>query len=80
MNLQSLWKVYESSQLECGLWDRVVFDEYGIPKVQYSDGLKYVPTTAFHWGLVQYSKWLETGDEIHFDNAIEVATCCRKSI
>ena len=57
-----------------GLWDRVVFDEYGIPKVQYSDGLKYVPTTAFHWGLVQYSKWLETGDEIHFDNAIEVAT------
>ena len=23
-----------------GLWDRVIFDEYGIPKVQYSDGLK----------------------------------------
>ena len=43
-----------------GLWDRVIFDEHGIPMVQYSDGLKYVPITAFHWGLVQYSKWIET--------------------
>lgn len=56
-----------------GLWDRVVFDEYGIPKVQYSDGLKYVPTTAFHWGLVQYSKWIETQDIVYFENATKVA-------
>ena len=56
-----------------GLWDRVVFDEYGIPKVQYSDGLKYVPTTAFHWGLVQYSKWIETQDTVYFENATKIA-------
>ena len=29
-----------------GLWDRVTFDEDGIPKVQYYFGLEYVPTTA----------------------------------
>ena len=56
-----------------GLWDRVIFDEYGIPKVQYSDGLKYVPTTAFHWGLVQYSKWIETQENVYFENATKIA-------
>ena len=56
-----------------GLWDRVVFDEFGIPMVQYPDGLKYVPTTAFHWGLVQYSKWIETQESVYFENASKVA-------
>lgn len=55
------------------LWDRVVFDEHGIPKVQYSDGIKYVPTTTFHWGLVQYSKWIETQDTVYFENATKIA-------
>ena len=56
-----------------GLWDRVIFDEHGIPMVQYSDGLKYVPITAFHWGLVQYSKWIETEESVYFENASKVA-------
>lgn len=56
-----------------GLWDRVTFDEQGIPLVQYHDGLKYVPTTAFHWGLVSFSKWIATGNQSNFDDAMEVA-------
>jgi hypothetical protein len=56
-----------------GLWDRVIFDEYGIPLVQYSHGLEYVPTTAFHWGLVSFSKWIVTGEQSNFDDAMEVA-------
>ena len=56
-----------------GLWDRVTFDDKGIPLVQYHDGLKYVPTTAFHWGLVSISKWIATGNQSNFDNAMEIA-------
>ena len=56
-----------------GLWDRVTFDNQGIPLVQYHDGLKYVPTTAFHWGLVSFSKWIITGNQSNFDDAMEVA-------
>ena len=56
-----------------GLWDRVIFDDAGIPLVQYHDGLKYVPTTAFHWGLVSFSKWITTGNQSNFDDAMEVA-------
>ena len=56
-----------------GLWDRVTFDDKGIPLVQYHDGLKYVPTTAFHWGLVSFSKWIATGNQSNFDDAMEVA-------
>ena len=56
-----------------GLWDRVTFDDKGIPLVQYHDGLKYVPTTAFHWGLVSISKWITTGNQSNFDNAMEIA-------
>ena len=56
-----------------GLWDRVTFDDKGIPLVQYYDGLKYVPTTAFHWGLVSISKWITTGNQSNFDNAMEIA-------
>lgn len=56
-----------------GLWDRVIFDDEGIPLVQYHDGLKYVPTTAFHWGLVSFSKWITTGNQSNFDDAMEVA-------
>ena len=56
-----------------GLWDRVIFDDEGIPLVQYHDGLKYVPTTAFHWGLVSFSKWIATGNQSNFDDAMEVA-------
>ena len=56
-----------------GLWDRVTFDDKGIPLVQYHDGLKYVPTTAFHWGLVSFSKWIATGNQSYFDDAMEVA-------
>ena len=56
-----------------GLWDRVTFDGKGIPLVQYHDGLKYVPTTAFHWGLVSFSKWIATGNQSNFDDAMEVA-------
>lgn len=56
-----------------GLWDRVAFDNKGIPLVQYYDGLKYVPTTAFHWGLVSFSKWITTGNQSNFDDAMEIA-------
>ena len=56
------------------VWDRVTFDEDGVPKVQYSDGLKYVPTTAFHWGLLSYSKWKMTGEDMYFQNAYDIAT------
>jgi len=57
-----------------GLWDRVTFDENGIPKVQYYFGLEYVPTTAFHWGLVSVSKYLNTGDLDFLDAALNVST------
>lgn len=57
-----------------GLWDRVIFDDDGIPLVQYSHGLEYVPTTAFHWGLVSISKWLVGGEISHFENATEIAS------
>ena len=57
-----------------GLWDRVIFDDEGIPLVQYSHGLEYVPTTAFHWGLVSISKWLVGGEVSHFENATEIAS------
>ena len=57
-----------------GLWDRVIFDGDGIPLVQYSHGLEYVPTTAFHWGLVSISKWLADGNPSHFDNAMNIAS------
>lgn len=57
-----------------GLWDRVTFDENGIPKVQYYFGLEYVPTTAFHWKLVSVSKYLTTGDLDFLDNALNVST------
>ena len=56
-----------------GLWDRVIFDDAGIPLVQYHDGLKYVPTTAFHWGLVSFSKWITSGNQSNYDDAMEVA-------
>jgi hypothetical protein len=46
-----------------GLWERVTFDDDGIPKVQHSHGLEYVPTTAFHWGLVCISKWIVSGNQ-----------------
>lgn len=57
-----------------GLWDRVIFDDDGIPLVQYSHGLEYVPTTAFHWGLVSISKWLVDGDQSYFEDAIDIAS------
>ena len=57
-----------------GLWDRVIFDENGIPLVQYSHGLEYVPTTAFHWGLVSISKWLVDGDQSSFEDAMDIAS------
>ena len=56
-----------------GLWERVTFDDDGIPKVQYSHGLEYVPTTAFHWGLVCISKWIVSGNQSNFDDAMEIA-------
>ena len=57
-----------------GLWDRVTFDEDGIPKVQYYFGLEYVPTTAFHWGLVSISKYLTTGEQDFLNNSLNVST------
>ena len=56
-----------------GLWSRTTFDEYGIPLVNYSWGQEYVPTTAFHWGLVSVSKWLEYGEQNDLDAAVDVA-------
>ncbi|MDA8832858.1 D-glucuronyl C5-epimerase family protein [Candidatus Poseidoniales archaeon] len=56
-----------------GLWERVIFDDNGVPKVQYSHGLEYVPTTAFHWGLVCISKWIVSGNQSNFDDAMEIA-------
>lgn len=56
-----------------GLWDRVTFDEDGIPKVQYYFGLEYVPTTAFHWGLVSISKYLTTGEQDFLNNSLNVS-------
>ena len=56
-----------------GLWERVTFDDDGVPKVQYSHGLEYVPTTAFHWGLVCISKWIVSGNQSNFDDAMEIA-------
>lgn len=56
-----------------GLWERVTFDDEGVPKVQYSHGLEYVPTTAFHWGLVCISKWIVSGNQSNFDDAVEIA-------
>ena len=56
-----------------GLWERVTFDDVGVPKVQYSHGLEYVPTTAFHWGLVCISKWIVSGNQSNFDDAMEIA-------
>jgi hypothetical protein len=55
------------------LWDRVTFDDNGIPLVNYSWGTEHVPTTAFHWGLVSYSKWVETGNISNLDNATMIA-------
>lgn len=56
-----------------GLWDRVTFDEDGIPKVQYDFGLEYVPTTTFHWGLVSISKYLTTGEQDFLNNSLNVS-------
>lgn len=56
-----------------GLWDRVIFDEQGIPKVQFYFGLHYAPSTAFHWGLVSYSKWINTNNISNFIHAKEIA-------
>ena len=56
-----------------GLWDRVTLDEDGIPKVQYYFGLEYVPTTAFHWGLVSISKYLTTGEQDFLNNSLNVS-------
>ncbi|HIG03151.1 MAG TPA: hypothetical protein EYQ53_02030 [Candidatus Poseidoniales archaeon] len=55
------------------LWERVIFDDYGVPLVNYSWGFEYVPTTAFHWGLVSYSKWVETGNTSNWDDAVKIA-------
>lgn len=57
-----------------GLWHRVTFDEQGVPKVQYSFGLHYVPTTAFHWGLVSVSKFLVTGEEKYLNDSLNIST------
>ena len=57
-----------------GLWHRVTFDEQGVPKVQYSFGLHYVPTTAFHWGLVSVSKYLATGEEQYLNDSLNIST------
>lgn len=56
-----------------GLWNRVRFDEAGIPIVNYSWGDEYVPTTAFHWGLISYSRWLESGDSEHWGAALNIS-------
>ena len=75
-----LYETYNSSDKymnhanwNLGLWERVTFDDDGIPKVQYSHGLEYVPTTAFHWGLVCISKWIVSGNQSNFDDAMEIA-------
>jgi hypothetical protein len=60
-------------QIERNVWERVTFDENGIPLVNYSWGIEYVPTTAFHWGLVSYSKWLETGNTTNLADATKIA-------
>lgn len=56
-----------------GLWDRVTFNETGIPIVMYSNGPKHVPTTAFHWGLVCISKYIASNNITHFEAALEIA-------
>jgi hypothetical protein len=60
-------------QIERNVWDRVTFDENGVPLVNYSWGVEYVPTTAFHWGLVSYSKWIETGNISNLEDATKIA-------
>jgi len=55
------------------LWERVTFDNEGIPMVQYSHGLEYVPTTAFHWGLLCFSKWIISNNQSEFDDAMKIA-------
>ena len=55
------------------LLDRVTFDESGIPMVQYYFGLHYAPSTAFHWGLVSYSKWVTSGNISNFNQAKQIA-------
>ena len=79
-NTHLLFETYNSSDKYMnhanwngGLWERVTFDDDGIPKVQYSHGLEYVPTTAFHWGLVCISKWIVSGNQSNFDDAMEIA-------
>ncbi len=67
------WNEYYPIQIDRLVWDRVTFDKDGIPLVQYSWGTVYVPTTAFHWGLLSYSKWLMTGNISYFEDAQKVA-------
>ena len=60
-------------QIERNVWDIVTFDKNGIPLVNYSWGTFYVPTTAFHWGLVSYSMWVESGNLSNLDDARKIA-------
>ena len=67
------WNEAYPLEVDRNVWERVTFDEHGVPMVNYSWGVEYVPTTAFHWGLLSYSQWIESGNVSNFENATNIA-------
>ena len=67
------WNEAYPLEVDRNVWERVTFDEHGVPTVNYSWGVEYVPTTAFHWGLLSYSQWIESGNVSNFENATNIA-------
>ena len=67
------WNEAYPLEVDRNVWERVTFDEHGVPMVNYSWVVEYVPTTAFHWGLLSYSQWIESGNVSNFENATNIA-------
>ncbi len=52
-----------------GMYDELDFDDAGIPRYRYADGLHYNPTFVAHYGLYQLGLYLRTGDAAAADQA-----------
>ena len=52
-----------------GMYEELDFDETGIPRYRYADGVHYNPTFVAHLGLYRYGLYLRTGEDVFADEA-----------
>lgn len=56
-----------------GMYEELDFDEAGVPRYPYADGVHYNPTFVAHFGLYRFGLYLRTGQRAFADNARAMA-------